>query len=79
MQETEVKVGQLYIDKDWEDSIIRIKAINSNRSRIRYVFLQVKGKKIASSITWDISVESLHYIYKLYKDVEDINNTSGTI
>jgi hypothetical protein len=41
-----IEVGQTYIDKKWEDTIIKILAISKDGTEFRYEFLQVEGKPI---------------------------------
>lgn len=61
-----MQAGQKYVDKEWGDTIIQIKAINKAGTHCRYVFLQIDGKTVPESCLHSLSIESILENYELF-------------
>lgn len=65
----QVKIGQQWINKEWEDTIIEITQISNSKAECRFKFILIQGDKINNNVLHSINVKDINIIYKLLKDV----------
>lgn len=61
----EIKIGQIWVDKEWKDTIIEVTAINDTKTSIRCRFAMVKGDYSSTSYRFNLSPNTLRNSYEL--------------
>ena len=64
-QVQKIEVGQVWVDKDWDDTLIKILAISNNKSRVRFKFVKNRGKDGSEAYMGEFSPSDIRYLYKL--------------
>lgn len=65
------EVGDKFIDKRWGDTIVKVTAISRDKIEVRYIFLQIDGKKIITNSPYTTTVSYLLSTYLPYKEEEN--------
>jgi len=59
-----IKPDAIWIDKNWEDTIIKIIRVSPEKSRVRFVYLTLNGKNITSQSIQEHGIQTLLFAYK---------------
>ena len=63
-RKVEVRIGDVFIDNDWNDTLIKVVRINESATQVRYIFLKIDGRKIIDSDKHTISIDFLTTNYR---------------
>ncbi len=69
----EVKIGDIFVEKIWEDTELKIVAISKNKKEVRYIYTKIKGDKIIASNICETSVEYLLFTHEKINSQNDEN------
>ena len=53
-----LRLYDMYTDRDWGNDIIQIIAINKDKTKVKYIFLQIDNAPITYTIERSLEVES---------------------
>jgi hypothetical protein len=62
-KQSELKIGDKLVDKEWGDSIIEIVQINSSKTQVRYKYLKLNGNQIKDGMIHSNSVSFINDYY----------------
>jgi hypothetical protein len=58
-EKDQVKIGDIFVDDEWQDTVIEVVQLNRDGKKVRYRYLQIDGKPIKSKSVHTIKIKYL--------------------